>query len=148
MASTWVGVLAAAVPQAVALLLFLSAPARRARLVQRHSELLAKLPTKPETLAEPLRVLLAKEVEALAADGKRRLDRKLNKASLAAIVFVAVFGAAASWGLWQLDHLLFRTLAVFIALFGFLLITVGGLPQLFSPPRDKSASRSRDAKEA
>ncbi len=133
----WATALAALVPQVLALMIAVSgvsAQARRARLIERHVDLLGKLPDEPKTLAEPLQRLISAEVADMAKSGQLRLDRKVNKATLAAILFIAAAAVAGTWALLQVDSVLTRVLGVILALFGVLLI-LAGATQLYAPPR-------------
>jgi hypothetical protein len=112
-----------------------------------HLGLLERNP--PEAAKLTLEGLITREAERLVARDTKRLERRLDGATVGTIIFVAVVAGLIAFGLWQLDHLLWRILAGVIAAFAFLLIAVGGLPQLFtSKPPDSAPGTDDEARSA
>ena len=92
----------------------------------------------PEATKPLIEELIVRESAELVARDTRRLTRRLDGSNLAAIVIVAVVGGGITYGLWQLDHWSWRVLAGLVGVFAFLMIAIGGLPQLFTSKHSDS----------
>lgn len=113
---------------------------RRAR---KHAELLAVIPDGVET--GRLRTLLADELDAIGKKGEGRLRRKVDGATVAALIFVALVTTPIVWFLWTYPwHFLPsgevglpRTLALLVGVFSALLM-MAGLGSLWTEPDDEA----------
>lgn len=119
---------------------------RRAR---RHAELLSVVPEGVE--AARLRTLLVDELDEIGRRGEGRLRRKLDGASVAALIFVLVVSTAAVWALWTFSWAFLpagaavvvpRVLAVVVAVFSALLM-MAGLGSLWKEPDDERGGASQ-----
>ena len=105
------------------------------------SELLKALPSDLEGSGkEELREVLDAELSALAQRHSHLARRKINGATVAAMIFVVTVGTGGTWGLvalsaqpWLAPLLVIpvQIAAVLVAGFAALLMLVGGIPQLW-----------------
>lgn len=102
---------------------------------------------------EALAEVSSKLAQQLAYLEDRRLRRKVDGSNIAAMVFVVVVGGGGGFGLWQLDNIFMRILAVLLIGFATLLVLVGGLPQAMTTTErypydepDEPAAKARQSK--
>lgn len=106
---------------------------QRSRRLQEHCELRDSV---PENLRDPLDNLIEAEIQSLCDAEKRRIARKIDGATVAALIFVSLVGAAALTGGFALSHWWSITLGVVIAIAAILLIAAGS-PQIYQYPEDE-----------
>ena len=90
-----------------------------------------------EAAANGLAVQVARQINPDVRTPRRR--RRIDRASLATMIIVSVVGGGSTWGIWQLGVISPWTwlqwtlwvLAGLVLLFVTLLVTIGGLPELF-----------------
>lgn len=119
--------------------------------LSRHLELLAATLDSSPAHAN-LSAVVDAESLAVRARAEARLNRKLNGANLAAVIVVVLLMTGIVWGLWvwsvqpmpQLAQVGLQIVAVVVGIFGTLLVTIGGVSQMWVP-RDESPQVSEAA---
>jgi len=116
---------------------------------KRHAELISQLPDSADKAAL-MRTLNAETAE-IANIGDQRLHRRIDWGTVATMGVIAAVSAAAvlllfAWssgsGTYPWAATLMRFVAVGLALLAFLLIVVGGLPQVWRDAREPGTSKS------
>ncbi|GAA2243809.1 hypothetical protein GCM10010413_53530 [Promicromonospora sukumoe] len=99
-----------------------------------------------EAAAHGLAVQVAQQINPEIRTPRRR--RKIDRASLVTMIFISVAGGGITWGIWQLGVISPWTwlqwtlwvLAGLVLLFVTLLVTIGGLPELFLEEKKEEES--------
>jgi hypothetical protein len=120
------------------------------RRAKGHAELLQLLPSDSKAHAE-LAGLLESEVKAIALRERDRIGRKVNGTTVATIIVVSVVAGSAAYGLWLLGGtsewwgVPLRIVAGAIAVFGGLLVGIGGVSTFWEHPSDTAPTSRSDA---
>lgn len=112
------------------------------RRMRRHAKLAAEMP-KDSGAEKHLSRLLETEAGRYADDFIEKVTRQVNGATLATIIFVALVSAGLTYALilWALVFWPAYFLAVGVAVFGVLLILVGGLPNLYQHETEQEKAK-------
>jgi hypothetical protein len=100
-----------------------------------------------EAAAHGLAVQVAQQINPEIRTPRRR--RQIDRASLVTMIFISVAGGAITWGTWQLGVIspwtwlqwTLWSLAGLVLLFVTLLVTIGGLPELFHEEKKEDESK-------
>lgn len=99
---------------------------RRERMSWKHVERLATLSERLEGEARASVLgLIANETELLVQRDADRMDRELDTASVAAIIFIVTVATAVTWGMWIVGTWWSYTILGLIDLLSVLLVGVG-----------------------
>jgi hypothetical protein len=136
----WIGLATSAAAPTLALVgkfLFSDRESSSLRQMKKHAQLLESLPGDASAHIESM---LSVEAQSYASARMRRVRRKLEGGTLAALIFVGIITASLTWLLvWAATNFWFGWwfIAVGAALFGALLMAVG-TGQLWKYPEDPS----------